>query len=158
MDWQIDAECARPINRSKIEYFFSREPSEKYEAQHMCFSCPVRQQCLQWALEHRQINGIWGGKDEAQIRRTLSVTFLGEETRRTRPPNCPMCSARPNKLETAIVDLPKTGRWTTARIVYCTECKFSWRSRTSVNAVNAYKSSVAERERLRSKPSKPSEE
>jgi WhiB family transcriptional regulator, redox-sensing transcriptional regulator len=145
MEWQKGAECAKPSNREKLEYFFSKDPSEKYEAKNMCFVCPVRKECMQWALEHRMVYGIWGGKDEIDIRRALSVTYLGEETRRRRFPNCPHCSARPSKLETEIVDLPKGGRWTTARIVYCTECDFSWRSRTSVNAVNAYKALRAEK-------------
>lgn len=153
MDWQRDAECGKTEHRDKIEYFFSKEPTEKYEAKNLCFSCPVRQQCLQWALEHRQINGIWGGRDEMEIRRALSVTYLGEEARRRRFPNCPFCSARPSKLNTAVVDLPKGGRWNTARIVYCTECKFSWRSRTSVNAVMAYKSAKADKTKSRPKPS-----
>jgi WhiB family redox-sensing transcriptional regulator len=158
MDWQKDAACSLPANKDKIEYFFSKEPSEKYEAKNLCFSCPVRDKCLQWALEHRQIHGIWGGRDEVEVRRALSVSYLGEETRRRRFPNCPYCSARPSKLETGIADLPKGGRWNTARIVYCTECNFSWRSRTSVNAVLAYKAAKAEREKERSKSPKPSEE
>lgn len=153
IEWQRDAECAKPIHKSKIEYFFSKNTSEKYEAKNLCFSCPVRDACLQWALEHRQIHGIWGGRDEVEIRRALSVSYLGEETRRRRFPNCPYCSARPSKLETATVDLPKGGRWTTAKIVYCTECNFAWRSRTSVNAVNAYKLAKAEKQRLKSKTS-----
>jgi WhiB family redox-sensing transcriptional regulator len=151
MDWQKDAECSKPSNKEKIEYFFSKKPSEKYEAKNLCFECPVRKECMQWALEHRMIYGIWGGKDEIEVRRALSVSYLGEETRRRRFPNCPYCSARPSKLEIAIVDLPKGGRWSTARIVYCTECNFSWRRRTSVNAVNAYKAQRAERERSKSK-------
>jgi hypothetical protein len=36
------------------------------------------------------------------------------------------------------VEIPGGGRWTTAKIVSCTVCEFSWRSRTSVNAVLAY--------------------
>lgn len=153
MKWQEDAECGKPINKYMVEYFFSKDPVERNEAKNMCFSCPVRSQCLQWALEHRQINGIWGGKDEVDIRRALSVSYLGEETRRRRFPNCPFCTARPSKLETMIAELPKGGRWTTARVVYCTECNFSWRSRTSVNAVLAYRLAKAEREKERAKPS-----
>jgi WhiB family redox-sensing transcriptional regulator len=145
--WHIDAICGMPINRSKIEYFFSRDPKEKYEAKNMCFSCPVRADCLKYALEHRRIDGIWGGRDEVDIRRTLSVNYKGEESRRRRFPNCPHCSARPSKLETAVVEMPDGGRWKTARVVYCTECNFSWRSRTSVNAVTAYKAVRAEREK-----------
>jgi WhiB family redox-sensing transcriptional regulator len=143
LGWQSDAECGKPENKKFIDWFFSKNTQEKYAAKNMCFSCPVRAQCLQWALEHRQLHGIWGGKDEIEIRRTLSVSYLGEETRRRRFPNCPHCSARPSKLETSIVDLPKGGRWKTARVASCTECGFAWRSRTSVNAINAYK---AERE------------
>ena len=145
LEWQRNAICARPDNRKYINNFFSQDFSEKYTAKNLCFSCPVRAQCLQWALEHRQIWGIWGGKDEVEIRRALSVSYLGEETRRRRYPNCPYCTARPNKLETSIEQLDTTGRWTTAKIVTCSECGFSWRSRTSANAVEAYKTERADR-------------
>jgi len=94
---------------------------------------------LKICASHRQICGIWGGKDEVDIRRALSVSYNGEETRRRRFPNCPYCTARPSKLDTSIEELPNGGRWTTAKIVTCTECNFSWRSRTSANAVEAYK-------------------
>ena len=145
LEWQRNALCARPDNRKYINHFFSQDFSEKYAAKNLCFSCPVRSQCLQWALEHRQIWGIWGGKDEVEIRRALSVSYLGEETRRRRYPNCPYCTARPHKLDTSIAQLDTTGRWTTAKIVTCTECGFSWRSRTSANAVEAYKTERAEK-------------
>ena len=145
LKWQKDALCAEPENKEAMEWFFSKEPKEKYAAKNLCFSCPVRKQCLQWALEHRQIWGIWGGKDEVEMRRTLSVSYKGEEARRRRFPNCPYCTARPSKLETSSIEVPGGGRWTTARIVTCTVCKFSWRSRTSANAVEAYKQHREER-------------
>ena len=138
LKWQIDAACAQAENKKSIDWFFSKEPKEKYDAKNLCFGCPVRGQCLQWALEHRQIWGIWGGKDEVEIRRALSVSYKGEEARRRRYPHCPYCGARPSKLETSSVEIPGGGRWTTAKIVSCTVCEFSWRSRTSVNAVLAY--------------------
>ena len=145
LKWQKDSLCAQPENVEAIEWFFSKDPQEKYAAKNLCFSCPVRKQCLQWALEHRQIWGIWGGKDEVEMRRTLSVSYKGEEARRRRFPNCPYCSARPSKLVTESVDIPGGGRWTTAKIVICTACDFSWRSRTSVNAVHAYQQERAEK-------------
>lgn len=145
LNWQRNASCARPENKKSINWFFSKDFSEKYAAKNMCFSCPVRKNCLQWALEHRQIWGIWGGKDEVDIRRALSVSFKGEETRRRRFPNCPYCTARPSKLDTSIEQLPDGGRWTTAKVVTCNECGFAWRSRTSVNAVNAYKAEKQEK-------------
>lgn len=136
--WQIDSLCAKAEHRDSRDWFFSKEPKEKYDAKNLCFGCPVRKQCLQWALEHRQIWGIWGGKDEVEIRRALSVSYKGEEARRRRFPNCPYCSARPSKLETSSVEVPGGGRWTVAKIVTCNVCSFSWRSRTSFNAVELY--------------------
>lgn len=134
-----------------VEWFFSEEPEEIDAAKNLCFQCPVRKNCIKYALESKEIWGVWGGKDENQIRRTLSVDVNGVEYRRGRYPQCGYCSARTSKLKTYIVDLPGGGRWTTARMVECTECGFSWRSRTSANAVNAYH---AERENKKNKKSK----
>lgn len=88
-----------------------------------------------------------------EIRRALSVSYSGEEARRRRYPNCPYCGARPSKLETSSQEMPGGGRWTVAKIVTCTVCDFSWRSRTSVNAVEAYKQEKADKleKRLREK-------
>jgi WhiB family redox-sensing transcriptional regulator len=138
LDWQIDSLCAKAEHTNSRDWFFSKEPKEKYDAKNLCFGCPVRKKCLQWALEHRQIWGIWGGRDEVEIRRALSVSYKGEEARRRRFPNCPYCSARPSKLQTSSVEVPGGGRWTVAKIVTCTSCNFSWRSRTSFNAVELY--------------------
>lgn len=155
LDWQSEGLCAEPSNAKMADYFFSKVPEEKYAAKNLCFTCPVRQQCLQWALENKQIWGVWGGKDEVEIRRALSVSYKGEESRRKRFPNCPYCAARPFQLETHEAEIPSGGRWTVARIVACTECGFSWRSRTSARAVDAYHASRNERleakEKLRAK-------
>jgi hypothetical protein len=113
----------------------------------MCFACPVRWDCLKWALENKEIWGVWGGKDEAEIRRTLSVSHTGQEIRRSRFPNCPYCGARPFKLEVLVAPSPEGGRWATMKLVTCTECDFTWRSRTSANAVTAYH--AARRKKLR---------
>lgn len=145
MAWQVDAECAKPEHKDKMDLFFSNEPEEKYIAKNLCFTCPVRKDCVKFALESKQIWGIWGGKDENEIRRTLSVNADGIEYRRGRYPQCPFCSARTSRLKTYIIDLPNGGRWTTARMVECEDCGFKWRSRTSANAVNAYHSERSEK-------------
>lgn len=93
-----------------------------------------------------------------EIRRALSVSYTGEEAKRRRYPNCPYCSARPSKLETSSVEVPGGGRWTTAKVVTCTACGFSWKSRTSANAVNAYKlekqDKLEKKQRLKEKKAK----
>ena len=143
LSWHEDAECRKPAHKKLKPYFFSNIASEKYDARNLCFSCPVRKTCLKWALDNKQIWGIWGGKDEAEIRRALSVSHTGQEIRRQRFPNCPYCGARPIKLDVEVRDDPEGGRWTTAKYVVCSECQFEWKSRTSANAVNAYKASKA---------------
>lgn len=138
MSWHDNAECHKPQHKKISKFFFSNVPKEKYEAKNLCFSCPVRKECLKFALDHKQIWGIWGGKDEGEIRRALSVSHTGQEIRRQRFPNCPYCGARPSKLHVIVADAPEGGRWTKMKLVECEECKFIWRSRTSANAVTAY--------------------
>lgn len=145
MEWQRDGECAEPNNKGLMEAFFDGPQETRNEAKNLCFVCPVRRDCLQWAMEHKQIWGIWGGNDETEIRRNLSVDMNGEEVKRSRPPHCPFCNAWPSKLSVSIEKLPGGGRWTTAKVVTCSECDFSWRSRTSANAIEAYKANKASR-------------
>ncbi len=36
------------------------------EAKQICGRCPVRQECLQWALDTDQNAGVWGGLSESE--------------------------------------------------------------------------------------------
>ena len=148
--WQSRALCAKKENKYMIDWFFSEETDEKYAVKNLCFACPVRRDCIKYALETKKIWGVWGGKDENEIRRALSVDANGDEYRRNRYPQCPCCSARTSKLKTYIIDLPGGGRWTTARMVECTDCNFAWRSRTSANAVNAYHNQKSDKKNKKS--------
>ncbi|MFI9825058.1 WhiB family transcriptional regulator [Streptomyces sp. NPDC052013] len=38
------------------------------QAKSVCRRCPVRQQCLDWALETGQSIGVWGGTSETERR------------------------------------------------------------------------------------------
>lgn len=138
--WQKDAECAKPQYNdiTKDWGFFSSDPVIKNEAKNICFTCPVRGDCVKYALESGTINGIWGGRSEGELRRTLSVDAEGVEIRRKRAPQCPYCSERTSRLRVKVIDLPEGGRWSTAKVVECTVCGFEWRSRSSANAVQAY--------------------
>lgn len=151
LKWMIKGECGKPENAHLRDNFFSGEPQKKYEAKNLCFTCEVREPCVKWALENKEIWGIWGAKDENEIRRTLSVNADGNEVRRGRYPQCPACSARTSRLTTKVIDLPDGGRWTTAKVVECTVCHFEWRSRSSANAVAAY---FAEREAIAARNAK----
>ena len=144
-EWHEDAECAKPSNRDKVDLFFSNKNNDIFSAKLMCDACPVREQCAKWALENKQINGVWGGLSEKEIKRTLSVNWEGQEIRRKRFPKCPGCKTGTYDLVTKAVQRPAGGRWATMRMVECTECSFEWQSRTSANAVDAYHAQRAER-------------
>ncbi|AQS71192.1 WhiB family transcriptional regulator [Streptomyces pactum] len=38
------------------------------QAKAVCRSCPVREQCLRWALDTGQSIGVWGGTSELERR------------------------------------------------------------------------------------------
>nr|WSW64987.1 WhiB family transcriptional regulator [Streptomyces sp. NBC_00995] len=38
------------------------------DAKAVCRSCPVRRECLRWALDNSQDAGVWGGLDETERR------------------------------------------------------------------------------------------
>jgi len=138
LDWQKDAACAKPENLHLKDSFFSTTAEDRNITKNLCFSCDVRKDCVVWALESETIWGTWGGRDENEIRRTLSVSSEGKEVRRDRYPQCPYCAARTSQLLVKVIDLDGGGRWTTAKVVECQTCNTTWRSRSSANAVNAY--------------------
>jgi len=144
-DWIAKAECAKSKNIDKREFFFSNKKYEQEQAKSMCFVCPVRKQCVKTALEEKQLYGVWGGLDQGEIRRALSINWEGQEMRRGKYPICVYCSAPTVKLKTKTVKRPSGGRWATMRVVECSSCKIEWQSRTSANAVDAYHAWLAER-------------
>ena len=84
---------------------------------------------------------MWGGRDENEIRNTLSVNEEVQEVRRLRDgisPVCLYCDATTENLSIQELDVPGGGRWTTKKVVTCNKCDFYWTSRTSANAIEAY--------------------
>lgn len=65
LSWQVDALCAQ----TDPEAFFPEKGGSTRDAKRICDSCNVRAQCLQFALEHDERFGIWGGLSERERRR-----------------------------------------------------------------------------------------
>ena len=63
--WRDEAACLQYPS----EMFFPEKGSNSRPARAVCAGCPVKSQCLAWALEHREAFGIWGGMTENQRRR-----------------------------------------------------------------------------------------
>jgi WhiB family redox-sensing transcriptional regulator len=51
-------------------------------AKEICGSCPVNEECLQYALETNQEAGVWGGYAEDE-RRRLRKRWLADRRRRS---------------------------------------------------------------------------
>ena len=51
--------------------FFGATREDERAAIRICATCPVRDECLEFALETRERFGVWGGMTERQRRRTL---------------------------------------------------------------------------------------
>jgi WhiB family redox-sensing transcriptional regulator len=51
------------------DIFFPASDSEAGAAKAVCAECPVRDQCLEWAIATRQEEGIWGGMTDGERRR-----------------------------------------------------------------------------------------
>jgi WhiB family transcriptional regulator, redox-sensing transcriptional regulator len=65
MSWQDEALCAQ----TDPEAFFPEKGGSTREAKKVCRACEVRAECLEYALEHDERFGIWGGLSERERRR-----------------------------------------------------------------------------------------
>jgi hypothetical protein len=73
-DWRDDAACAR----TDPELFFPQgQPTTaaamEEAAKRICAGCPVRAECLEYALETGQHTGVWGGCTESERRQLARV-------------------------------------------------------------------------------------
>lgn len=73
--WQSGAACRGP---ESVMFFPPPYPERKEEremrerrAKAICQSCPVVEECLDYALSIREPHGIWGGLNEAERRMLL---------------------------------------------------------------------------------------
>ena len=70
MGWQYRAACRGEDAEMFFapNYFERKEEKEAREAQAktICARCPVRDECLEYALRNREPHGIWGGLNESE--------------------------------------------------------------------------------------------
>jgi WhiB family redox-sensing transcriptional regulator len=64
--WKAQAAC----HGQPIEWWFEGKPTDRTyrQALAICAECPVRTQCLQWALQWpvHDLHGIWGGTSQRE--------------------------------------------------------------------------------------------
>ncbi len=63
--WAEHAKCLQ----AEPDIFFPDKGGSTREAKRICALCEVRQECLEYALEHDERFGIWGGLSERERRK-----------------------------------------------------------------------------------------
>lgn len=63
-EWMDEAVCAQVGS----EIFFPEAGANPNEAKRVCRNCPVKAECLDYALSHGMVYGVWGGLTEAERR------------------------------------------------------------------------------------------
>ncbi|WP_051812804.1 WhiB family transcriptional regulator [Streptomyces sp. NRRL S-340] len=65
MEWAVRGAC-----RGSAEQMFA-EGAAQNGAKSVCYRCPVRMECLSYALDRRMEHGVWGGMTERERRALL---------------------------------------------------------------------------------------
>lgn len=65
MDWMKRGNC----HNHPLDVFFPSDGVGVLRAQRICAGCPVRDICLEYALEAKIEHGVWGGTSERQRHR-----------------------------------------------------------------------------------------
>jgi len=64
-DWRAEGLCSQ----ADPDLFFAVGAVEHKQAKRICRACPVRSQCLTYAMDSPVDHGIWGGLTERERRR-----------------------------------------------------------------------------------------
>lgn len=85
-DWSLDAAC----RDTDPELFFPLGVTARYKDQYLaaraiCLPCPVRQECLAFALANDVDHGIWAGTTPGERRRLVAPRRPFVRTIRTVP-------------------------------------------------------------------------
>lgn len=85
--WRKDAAC----RDEEIGIFFPSFGQSLKKAKEICNACPVREQCLRYALYTDEEFGVWGGMSPIQ-RERIAGNYTKEEIRNylMDPPNFPL--------------------------------------------------------------------
>lgn len=67
--WWLDAACRGLTTAERDDIFFPSRGADVGRAKTICGGCPVRAECLDYALTHSERFGVWGGLSERERRR-----------------------------------------------------------------------------------------
>lgn len=65
--WRQDALCI--VDGVGTDFFFGTDKHEVEAAIEFCSDCPVKTDCLEYAITNNIVDGVWGGASERERRR-----------------------------------------------------------------------------------------
>ena len=90
-EWQARALCAQ----TDPEAFFPEKGGSTRDAKRICARCEVKENCLQYALDHDERFGIWGGLSERERRK---IKRQAREAARRRTERLPVVVCLPSPM------------------------------------------------------------
>jgi WhiB family redox-sensing transcriptional regulator len=89
LDWRVDARCTQV----DPEIFYPDKGGTTKGAKRVCAGCPVRANCLEFALDHDERWGVWGGLSQRERERLLKLRAQNTTTTRSTTPPARASSA-----------------------------------------------------------------
>jgi WhiB family transcriptional regulator, redox-sensing transcriptional regulator len=89
--WRDLAACLNVVS-ANYDPFFADAAELRAEAIAICATCPVRDDCLTFAVRTGQQYGIWGGQPERIVRRLIAADRAGRPQARRVPAGHPQAS------------------------------------------------------------------
>jgi WhiB family transcriptional regulator, redox-sensing transcriptional regulator len=86
--WRDQAAC-RAVVTANYDPFFADTAELQLEAIAICATCPVRDDCLTFAVRTGQQYGVWGGQPEQTIRQLIALDRAGRPSGRRAPDGHP---------------------------------------------------------------------
>ncbi len=71
--YPLDGAVCDGVATADYDPFFPDTPKAEADALAMCSICPAQQACLAYAVQTRQVFGIWGGKTQREIRHLIAL-------------------------------------------------------------------------------------
>lgn len=113
--WVARASCSGMV--LQLLNFFGNTRVEWGTSKQVCHSCPVRRDCLAYALDAKTVHGVWGGLDPLELRFTLGRDAQGTIWTYGRSDvKCPYCRGATEALELSEDEVTRK----------CESCGFSW--------------------------------
>lgn len=113
----MDANGVLTFNKKPVD-FFSDKQNVVDIAKDICASCPVRQQCVQFALDNHTVDGIWGGATGEDLREVQGVDEFYMPFSYKKATRCLVCNTKDH--------LEVTERRRSKTKVRCNGCGTEW--------------------------------